>query len=85
METDQFIAQINALPEQARRAIEQLVLLLAQQPPARKMPPILQASSPLTAEEKAAEQAGESAWATRTDITDGAQYIHEVRRGLRQP
>ncbi|RYE90649.1 MAG: hypothetical protein EOO37_02440 [Cytophagaceae bacterium] len=85
METHQLAAKIDALPESARLAIEQLVLLLEQQPATRKMPPILRTSSPLTEEEKQAEQAETGGWAARADISDGAEYIHQVRRGLRQP
>ena len=85
METQQLLAQIEALPEQARITIEQLVMLLGQQPLPAKMPPILRPALPLTNEEIQAEQTETGGWAARTDITDGAAYIHEVRRGLRQP
>lgn len=85
MDTQQLLAKIEALPEQARLTIEQLVTLLGQRPLPAKMPPILRPAAPLTDEEKQAEQAETSGWAARTDITDGATYIHEVRRGLRQP
>ncbi|RZK17594.1 MAG: hypothetical protein EOO56_17670 [Hymenobacter sp.] len=85
METQQLIAQIEALPEQARVTIEQLVLLLGQQGFPAKMPPIMRAATPLTDEEKQVEQTEQAGWETRTDITDGATYIHNVRRGLRQP
>jgi hypothetical protein len=85
METQQLIAQIEALPEQARITIEQLVFLLGQQPFPAKMPPILRAATPLTEAEGQAEQTEVAGWQARTDITDGAAYIHDVRRGLRQP
>ncbi len=85
METLQLLAKIEALPEQARVTIEQLVVLLGQRPLPAKMPPILRPATPLTEEEKLAEQNETGGWAARTDITDGAAYIHEVRRGLRQP
>ncbi len=85
METLQLLAKIEALPEQARVTIEQLVMLLEQRPLPAKILPILRPATPLTEEEKQAEQAETGGWAARTDITDGATYIHEVRRGLRQP
>jgi hypothetical protein len=85
METQQLLAQIEALPEQARVTIEQLVLLLGQQSLPAKMPPIMRAAVPLTESEKQAEQTETAGWPVRTDITDGAAYIHDVRRGLRQP
>jgi len=85
METLQLVKEIEALPEQARMAVERLVLLLKTQDfkPSGKIPPILYPADP--------EQAGQpfndpeffGAWADRTDITSGADYIHEVRRGLR--
>nr|GFD00418.1 hypothetical protein [Tanacetum cinerariifolium] len=77
METQQLLARIEALPQQARVTIEQLVLLLGQQPVPSKMPPIMRSAMPLTEEEKLAEQSETSGWAARTDITDGATYIHE--------
>ena len=85
METQQLLAKIEALPEQARVTIEQLVILLGQRPLSAKTPPILRSATTLTNEEEEAEQAETGGWAARTDITDGATYIHEVRRGLRQP
>lgn len=85
METQQLISEINALPESVRLAIEQLVLLLRQQVAAQKLPPILRSSSPLTDEEKAEQQVETGGWASRDDITSGAEYIRQVRRGLRQP
>lgn len=84
METQQLLEEINALPEPARRTIEQLVLLLRQQPAARKMPPVLRASTPLTEADQAAEKIEKGGWETRSDISSGAEYIHEVRRGLRK-
>ena len=84
METQQLIDEINALPEPARLAIERLVLVLRQQP-ATKTPPILRPALPLTEEEIAAENKSQGGWSDRPDITDGAQYIHDVRRGLRRP
>ena len=85
METSQLVKEINALPESARAAIEQLIVLLGKQPAGKKMPPILREAVPLTEEEKQADLTEPSGWASRTDITDGAEYIHQVRRGLRQP
>ena len=85
METLQLAQEINALPEHTRAAVEQLVLLLKKQfvEPSKRLPPILYSADP--------EQTGKpfndpdffGAWADRTDITDGAEYIHQVRRGLR--
>ena len=85
METLQLVREIEALPEQARTALERLVLMLKTQHSNQsgKIPPILYPADP--------EQAGQpfndpdffGAWADRTDITSGADYIHGVRRGLR--
>lgn len=84
METKQLVDEIMALPEPARLAIEQLIVFLGQQSEGKKMPPIMRVATPLSETEKLAEQQ-EDSWAARTDITDGAEYIHQVRRGLRQP
>lgn len=85
MDSQQLATQIMGLPEPARLAVEQLIRLLGQQVPGPKLPPILRPAAPLTEEEKAAEQYATGGWADRTDIVDGAEYIHQVRRGLRQP
>ena len=80
-------AALDALPEKARLGIERLVLVLRAQGAPHRLPPIMRPSEPLTkAEAKAqVEQAYLDSWASRTDITDGAEYIHQVRRGLRKP
>ncbi len=85
METLQLAQEISALPERTRVAVEELVLLLRKQAavPAKRQPPIMYPADH--------EQDGQpfndpeffGAWADRTDITDGAEYIHQVRRGLR--
>ena len=86
METQQLIEQINALPQEARAAIERLVLLLNEQVPATsKQPPILYPADPTQEGLPFDDPSYFGAWANRTDITDGAEYIHQTRRGLRQP
>jgi len=85
METLQLVEEIEALSEPARATVEQLVVLLGQQGSPRPLPPVVRVSRPLTEADLAAEQAETGGWAARTDITDGAEYIHQVRRGLRQP
>jgi hypothetical protein len=85
MDNAELVAALNALPEQSRLAIERLVDVLKKQAPVRRLPPIMRSSEPLTEEEKHAEQTGKNPWANRTDITDGSEYIHAVRRGTRQP
>lgn len=74
-----------ALPEPTRLAIKQLIAVLGQQTPGPKRPPVLRAAVALTEEDETAAQAVAGGWADRSDIVDGAEYIHQVRRGLRQP
>ena len=85
MNNAELAASLDALPEKTRLAIERLVATLKAQAPIRRLPPIMRSSEPLTADEQRAEQAQTSGWAGRADITDGGEYIHQVRRGLRQP
>lgn len=85
MDNAELVAALNALPEKTRLEIERLVALLKQQAPVKRLPPIMRSSEPLTEEEKRAEHAEPSAWAARTDIINGAEYIHAVRRRTRQP
>lgn len=85
METDQLISEINALPQAARAAIERLVLLLNGGKPATpKELPILYPADPTQAGLPFDDPDFFGAWSQRLDITDGAEYIHQVRRGLRQ-
>lgn len=85
METLQLAEEINALPERTRAAIEQLVMLLNKKAvePVQRQPPILYPADPAQAGQPFNDPAYFGAWADRTDITDGAEYIHQVRRGLR--
>ncbi|MFD1470013.1 hypothetical protein ACFQ48_17425 [Hymenobacter caeli] len=85
METLQLAQELNALPERTRAAVEQLVLLLKKQAVevGKRQPPILYPAEPAQAGLPFDDPVYFGAWASRTDITDGADYIHQVRRGLR--
>lgn len=85
METIQLAQELNALPEHTRAAIERLVLLLRKQSmeSGKRMPPLLFPADPAQEGQPFSDPAFFGAWADRTDITDGAEYIHQVRRGLR--
>lgn len=85
METLQLVNEINALPAHTRTAIEQLVLLLRSEvdKPAKKTLPILYPADPTQNGQPFNDPDFFGAWADRADITDGAEYIHQVRRGLR--
>lgn len=85
METLQLIREIEALPEPARMAVERLVLLLKTQDfkSSNKTPPVLYPADPQQAGQPFNDPEFFGAWADRTDIISGADYIHEVRRGLR--
>lgn len=85
MNNAELEASLGALPQATQAAIKRLVSVLREQGSPRRLPPIMRPSEPLTEAEKQAEQADDDSWASRTDITDGAEYIHQVRRGLRQP
>lgn len=85
MDNARLAASLDALPGKDRLAIERVVAVLKKQGPVRRLPPIMRSSEPLTADDLHAEQAQTSGWADRADITDGGEYIHQVRRGLRQP
>ena len=86
METQQLIEQINALPQEARVAIERLVVLLNEQAlVTNRQPPVLYPADPTQESLPFDDPSYFGAWASRTDITDGAEYIHQTRRGLRQP
>lgn len=85
MDNTELIDALNALPEKTRLAIAHLVAVLKEQSAVRRLPPIMRSSEPLTDEEKRAEQTETSGWGARTDIADGGEYIHSVRRGTRQP
>ena len=85
MKVMQLAQELNALPEHTRVALERLVLLLRKQsaePTARKLP-IMYPADPTQEGRPFDDPAFFGAWAERTDITDGAEYIHQVRRGLR--
>ena len=85
MEALELAREIHALPEQTRVAMERLVLLLKQTAaiPVKRQPPILYSADPTQAGKSFADPEFFGAWADRTDIVDGAEYIHQVRRGLR--
>lgn len=85
METLALVKEIEALPEQARAAIERLVLLLKTQPArqSQKEVPILYPADPRQDGQPFTDPEFFGAWADRLDITNGADYIHEVRRGQR--
>ena len=86
METSQLVEEINALPQAARVAVERLVVLLNQQASAaRKQLPVLYPADPAQEGMPFDDPSFFGAWSDRADITDGAEYIHQVRRGLRQP
>lgn len=85
MDDAKLAAALDALPEKTRAAVKRLVLALKQQAAVRRLPPVMRPSEPLTEAEKQDYLVGANGWANRTDITDGAEYIHQVRRGLRQP
>ena len=85
MNTAEWVESLDALPEKTRLGIERLVLLLRQQATktSSRQPPIMRPADPAQAGEPFNDPAYFGAWADRADITDGAEYIHQVRRGLR--
>lgn len=85
METLQLVAELDALPERARAGFERLVLLLKKQAAEspKRQPPILYPADPAQEGQPFDDPEFFGAWADRTDIADGAEYIHQVRRGLR--
>ena len=85
METLQLVKEIEALPEQARAAVERLVALLKTRyaTSGDNELPILYPADPAQAGQPFTDPDFFGAWAARTDITSGAEYIHDVRRGLR--
>ena len=85
METSQLVAELNALPAPARAGFERLVLLLKKQAAEspKRRPPILYPADPEQEGQPFSDPEFFGAWADRTDMTDGAEYIHQVRRGLR--
>ncbi|HEX8329578.1 MAG TPA: hypothetical protein VF629_18720 [Hymenobacter sp.] len=85
METLQLAQELNALPERTRASFERLVLLLKKQAtePTKRQPPVLYPADPAQEGQPFSDPEFFGAWADRTDITDGAEYIHQVRRGLR--
>ena len=85
METLQLAEELNALPERTRAALERLVLLLKKQAaePTKRQPPILYPADLAQEGQPFSDPEFFGSWADRTDITDGADYIHQVRRGLR--
>ena len=86
METSQLIEKLNALPPAARMAIERLVVLLDKQASATsKQLPVLYPADSTQEGLPFDDPSFFGAWSDRLDITDGAEYIHQVRRGLRQP
>lgn len=85
METLQLAEELNALPEHTRVAFERLILLLKKQAAGgqSKQPPVLYPADPSQEGQPFSDPEFFGAWADRPDITDGADYIHQVRRGLR--
>jgi hypothetical protein len=85
METILLAQELNALPERTREAFERLILLLKKQAveSPKRQPPILYPADPAQEGDPFNDPEYFGAWADRTDITDGAKYIHQVRRGLR--
>lgn len=86
METLQLVEEINALPERTRAALERLIRLLNHSADAsvKRQPPVLYPADPAQEGLSFDDPAFFGAWASRADITDGAEYIHQVRRGLRE-
>lgn len=84
MEALKFAQEINALPEQTRAAIERLVLLKKIAGVlARRQPPVLYPADPTQAGQSFADPEFFGIWTDQTDIVDGTEYVHQVRRGLR--
>lgn len=84
MEALELAQEIHALPEPTRTAVERLVRLLnAPAGAAKRQPPVLYPADPELAGQSFADPEFFGAWANRADITDSAEYIHQVRRGLR--
>ena len=87
MENLALAQEIATLPAPVRLAVERLVRLLKAQLPAptAKSPPVLYPADPAQVGRPFTDSAFFGAWADRTDIASGAEYIHDVRRGLRAP
>ncbi|WP_310392415.1 hypothetical protein [Hymenobacter sp.] len=87
MEALELAQEIHALPERARVAMEGLVLLLNKPVDAavKRQPPILYAADPVQAGQSFADPELFGAWADRTDIADGAEYIPRCGAGCGRP
>ena len=85
MEALKLAQEVNALPEQTRAAIERLVLLLKKSAGAlaRRQLLVLYPADPTQAGQSFADPEFFGAWTDQTDIVDGTEYVHQVRRGLR--